>query len=139
MSRAGDRRQPPEVLRAARVAEAEQRISQVVERVCDDIWLAGALAELQCLPRPRDRLVEPVGQRQDRRQVGVGAGEAAAVVEWLEQCDRARHRMLGPGGVVDHVEGPRQRDERLPERRLVAELLAELDDLAGARHRLVEA
>jgi hypothetical protein len=80
-----------------------------------------------------DATLKQCGEWQD------GAGKAAPVVERLEQRDRARHGLLGPGGVVDHVEGPRQRDQRLPERCLVAQQLPELHDLGGARRRLVEA
>jgi hypothetical protein len=76
--------------------------------VRDDVLLAGALAKLQRLLGPDHRLVEAVGQLQDRGQVGVGPGEPAAVVQRLEQGDGASHRLLGPGRVVDHVERPRQ-------------------------------
>jgi hypothetical protein len=127
------------VVRARGVAQVEQGVAEIVERVGDDVLLAGLLAQLQGLPGPGDGLVQAVGQLQDGRQVGVGAGQPGPVAERLQQGHGAGHGLLGPGGVVDHVAHPRQGGERLPEGRRVAGPLPQGHHPSGPGHRLVEA
>jgi hypothetical protein len=135
----GDLGRAPQVGRAARVAQVEQGVAEVVERVGHDVALAGALAQLQGLAGLGDGLVEAVGELHDGGQVGGGAGQPGQVAERRQQGHGAGHGLLGPGRVVDHVAHPRQGGEGLPERGRVAGPLAQGDHLARAGHRLVEA
>ena len=125
--------------RAAGVAQVEQGVAEVVERVGDDVPLAGALTQLQRPPGQGDGFVEAVGQLQDGRQVGGGAGQPGPVAERLQQGHGADRGLLGPGGVVDHVAHPRQGGERLPEGRRVAGPLPQGHHPSGPGDRVVEA
>jgi hypothetical protein len=66
--------------------------------VGDDVLLAGLLAQLQGLPGPGDGLVQAVGQLQDGRQVGGGAGQPGPVAERLQQGHRADRGSSDPEG-----------------------------------------
>ena len=128
----GDLGRAPQVGRAAGVAQVEQGRAEVVERVGDDVPLAGALAQLQGLAGLGDGLVEAVGELHDGGQVGGGEGQPGQVAERVQQGSGAGHGLLGTGRVVHHVAHPRQGGEGLPERGRVAGPLAQGDHLAGA-------
>ena len=112
----------------------------VVQAERDQVRAAGPAGQLRPAAERRAAGGRPVGQREHRPVVGGRIGHRARVghvpVTVVEQPQRLLGRLLGAGGVADHVPVPGQPHQRLTQRALVGQLPVQRDRALRLGQRL---